>query len=181
VPPGAVVAAGGRSVGGDRRCSRQPGRPRLCRLITSSVAWLSATDEIMFEITSFGDVDDRIRQVSEVLFDGISAAMSGKPWTFAFIDMRWTTRSATGVLKPRVVLPNGTIRALLDTPIENVSSKVDFLLKADFILDEVWKSQGNKGTKKWYGIRLTFKPAGESELGLDYDPECGVDPTFCGD
>jgi hypothetical protein len=135
----------------------------------------------MLEITSFGDVDDRIRQVSEVLFEGISAEMSGKPWKLAFIDMRWTTRSGPGILKPCVVLPDGTIRALVDTPIDNVSSKVDFLLKADFILDEVWKSQGNKGTKKWYGIRLTFKPAGESELKLDYDPECGVDPTFFDD
>src|SRR5262249_10325942 len=138
--------------------------------------WLSVTDEIMLEITSFGDVDGRIRQVSEVLFDGISAAMSGKPWKFAFIDMRWT--SGTRILKPRVVLPDGTIRALVDNPIDNLSWKVDFLLKADFILDEVWKSQGDKGTKKWYGIRLTFKPAGESELKLDYDPECGADPTF---
>jgi hypothetical protein len=81
-----------------------------------------------------------------------------------------------------VVLPDGTIRALLDTPLENMSSKVDFILKADFILDEVWKSQGKKGTKrKWYGIRLTFKPAGESELKLDCDPECGDDPTFFND
>jgi hypothetical protein len=93
----------------------------------------------MFEITSFDDVDDGIRQVSEVLFDGISAELSGRPWTFAFIDMRWTTGSGAGVLKPRVVLPDGTIRALVDPPIENMSSKVDFILKADFILDEVWK------------------------------------------
>ena len=136
------------------------------------------TDEIMLEITSFGDVDDRVRQVSEVLFDGISAAMSGKPWTLAFIDVRWGARSGAGTLKPRVVLPDGTIRASLDTPLDNVSSKADFLLKAHFVLDEVWKSQGNEGTKRWYGIRLTFKPAGESELKLDYDPECGADPTF---
>ena len=135
----------------------------------------------MFEITSFGDVDDRIRQVSEVLFDGISAVMSGKPWKLAFIDMRWTPRSATGSMKPRVLLADGTIRALLDTPIDNMSSKVDFLLKTDFILDEVWKSQGKKGTKKWFGMKLTFTPAGESELKLDYDPECGADPTFFGE
>jgi len=133
----------------------------------------------MFEITSFGDVDDLIRDVSEGLFDGFAAAMSGKPWKSAFIDMRWTTPS--GVLKPRVVLPDGTVRAPFDTPIENMSSKADFILKADFVLDEVWKSQDNKGTKKWYGIKLTFKPAGESELKLDYDPECGFDPTFLDD
>jgi hypothetical protein len=132
----------------------------------------------MFEITSLGDVDDRIRQVSEVLFDGISAAMSGKPWKFAFIDMRWT--SPAGTLKPRVVLPDGTIRAPFETPLENMSSKVDFLLKADFVLDEVWKSQSKQG-KKWYGLRLTFTPAGECELRLDYDPECGADPTFFDD
>jgi hypothetical protein len=130
----------------------------------------------MFENTSFGDVDDRIRQVSEGLFAEISAAMSGKPWKFAIIDMRWT--AGTGSLKPRVVLPDGTIGALFDTPIENASSKVDFILKAHFILDEVWKSQSNKGAKKWYGMMLTFKPAGELELKLDYDPECGADPTF---
>jgi hypothetical protein len=132
----------------------------------------------MFEITSFDDVDDRIRDVSEVLFDGISALMSGKPWKLAFIDMRWTTGSATGSLKPLVVSPDGTIRALVHNPIDNLSSKVDFLLKADSVLDEVWKSQGEKGTKKWFGMRLTFTPAGESELKLDYDPECGADPTF---
>ena len=133
----------------------------------------------MFEITSFDDVNDRIRQVSEILFDGISAEMSGKPWKFAFIDMRWI--SGTGNLKPRVVLPDGTIRALLDTPIKNMSSQVDFLLKAHFVLDEVWKAQGKEGPKKWYGMRLTFTPAGASELKLDYDPECGVDPTFFDD
>jgi hypothetical protein len=132
----------------------------------------------MFKITSFGDVDDRIRQVCEILFDGISAAMSRGPWKLAFIDMRWTTRSAAGILKPRVVLPDGTIRALVDTPIDNMSSKVDFLLKADFILDEVWKSQGGEGTNRWYGMRLTFTPAGEPELKLDYDPEGGAHPTF---
>jgi hypothetical protein len=146
-----------------------------------SAAWLSATDEIMFEITSFGEVDDRIRQVSEVLFDGISAAMSGKPWKRAFIDMRWTTRSRAGILKPRVVLPDGTITALVDSPIDNASSKVDLLLKAEFILDEVWKSQGEEGTQKWYGMRLTFTPAGEAELKLDYDPEGGAHLTFCDD
>jgi hypothetical protein len=132
----------------------------------------------MLEITSFSDVDDRIRQVSEMLFDGISAEMSGKPWKFAFIDMRWTTSSATGILRPRVVLPDGTISALMGSPMEEVPSKIDLILKADFILDEVWKSQDKKGTKRWYGIRLTFTPVGEAELKLDYDPECGVDPTF---
>src|SRR2546423_10253073 len=96
----------------------------------------------MLEITSFGDVDDRIRQVSEVLFDGISAAMSGKPWTLAFIDARWGARSGAGTLKPRVALPDGTARALLDTPSDNLSSKADFLLKAHFALDDVSKSQG---------------------------------------
>jgi hypothetical protein len=133
----------------------------------------------MFEIISFGDVDDRIRQVSEILFDGTSAEMSVEPWKFAFIDMRWA--SGTGTLKPRVVLPDGTIRALLDTPVKNMSSKADFILKAHFVLDEVWKAQSKKGPKKWYGIRLTFKPGGESELKLDYDPECGADPTFFDD
>jgi hypothetical protein len=137
-------------------------------------------EETMFEITSFEDVDDRIRQVSEGLFEGFSAAMSGKPWKFAFIDMRWTTGSAAGTLKPRVVLPDGTMRAPFETPIENASSKADFLLKADLVLDEVWKSQGNEG-KKWYGLRLTCEPAGECELKLDYDPECGADPTFLDD
>ncbi len=121
----------------------------------------------MFEIASFGDVDDRIRQVGEVLFDGISAEMSGKPWKFAFIDMRW--RSGTGYLKPRVVLPDGTVRPLPDPPTAIEPSRFDFLVKADFVLDEAWKSQGNTGAKKWYGIRLTFKPAGETELNLDYD------------
>ena len=135
----------------------------------------------MLEITSFDEVDDRISQVGEGVFEGISAAMSGKPWKFAFIDMRWSTRSGTGILKPRVVLPDGTTKALLDGPLENVPSRVDFILKADFVLDEVWKSQGKKGTKKWYGIRLTFKPTGESELELDYDPQCGDDPTLLGD
>ena len=135
----------------------------------------------MFEITSFDDVDDRIRQVSEVLFDGISAEMSGRSWKSAFIDMRWTRGSAAGVLKPRVVLPDGTIRALVDPRIENMSSRADFILKADFVLDEVWKSQGEMGTKRWYGIRLTFKPDGETELKLDYDTECGADPTFLDD
>lgn len=137
------------------------------------------TNEIMFEITSFGDVDDRIRQVSEGLFAEISAAMSGKPWKLAFIDMRW--RASAGVLKPRVVLPDGTIRALLDPPSENAASEADFILKAHFILDELWKSQGEKGTKKWYGMMLTFRPDGEAELKLDYDPECGDDPTFFDD
>ena len=132
----------------------------------------------MFEITSFSDVDDRIRQVGEMLFDGVSVAMSGKPWKLSFIEMRWTPGSSTGILKPLVVLPDGTVRALFDTPRDNLSSKVDFLLKALFVLDEVWKSQPKQGPKKWYGIRLTFKPAGESELKLDYDPECGADPAF---
>ena len=49
------------------------------------------------------------------------------------------------------------------------------------VLDELWKSQGQQGTKRWYGIRLTFTPAGESELALDYDPECGEDPTYSDD
>jgi hypothetical protein len=69
----------------------------------------------------------------------------------------------------------------MDPQIENMSSKVDFILKADFVLDEVRKSQGEKGTKQWYGLRLTFKPAGEPELKLDYDPECGADPAFFDD
>jgi len=77
-----------------------------------------------------------------------------------------------------VVLPDGTIRALLDGPGENVPPRIDFLHKAYFFLDEVWTSQDKQGTTKWYGIRLTFKPAGESELQLDYDPQCGADPTF---
>ena len=135
----------------------------------------------MFEITSFGDVDDRIRQVSEMLFDGISAEMRGKPWKLAFIDMRWAPGSSAGILKPRVVVPDGTIQAALDVRDirgEDVQSKLDLLGKADFVLDEVWRSQGNQGTKKWYGIRLTFRPAGASELALDYDPECRDDPTF---
>jgi hypothetical protein len=97
----------------------------------------------------------------------------------AFIDMRWTT--GTGILKPRVVLPDGTIRPLLDPPTEAATSKGDFILKAHFVLDEVWKSQAKTGRKKWYGIKLTFKPAGESELQLDYDPDCGDDPTFFDD
>jgi hypothetical protein len=62
-----------------------------------------------------------------------------------------------------------------------MSSKVDFVLKADFILDEVWKAQFEKCAKRWYGLRLTFKPAGEPELKIDYDPECGDDPTFFDD
>ena len=132
----------------------------------------------MFEIASFGDVDYRIRQLSELLFAGISAEKSGKPWKLAFIEMRWTTGSSSGVLKPLVVLPDGTTRALLDGPAENVPPTLDLIQKAHFILDEVWKSQGEKGAKKWYGIRLTFKPAGQSELQLDYDPECGADPKF---
>ena len=133
----------------------------------------------MFESTSFDDVDDRLRQVSEGLFAEMSAAMSGKPWKFAMIDMRWT--AGIGHLKPCVVLRDGTKGALFDTPMENASSKADFILKAHFILDEMWKSQGEKGTKKWYGIMLTFQPAGEAELKLDYDPACGDDPTFFDD
>ena len=131
----------------------------------------------MFEITSFGDVDDLIRQVSEMLFAAISAEMSPKPCKLAFMDMRWSTRSSAGILKPCVVLPDGTKRAPVDIPIED-ASKVDFLVKAQFVLDEVWKSQGERGRKKWYGIRLTFQPAGESELALDYDPACADDPRF---
>jgi hypothetical protein len=134
----------------------------------------------MFETTSFGDVDDCIRQVSEMLFEGIAADMSGKPWKLAFIDMRWKPGSSAGILKPRVVLPDGTITAALDVRdlrAEDVPSKLDILSKADFVLDEVWKSQD----KKWYGIRLTFTPAGEPELQLDYDPKCGDDPTFLAD
>src|SRR4051794_25733025 len=104
----------------------------------------------MFKLTSFGDVDDRIRQVSEVLFEGISAAMSGRPWELAIIDMRWATGSAAGVLRPRVVGPGGSIRALFETPVDMLSPKADFLVKADFVLDEVWKSQGEQGTKRWY-------------------------------
>src|SRR5437763_1114466 len=129
----------------------------------------------MLRLRDLNDFQERMDQISKELFDGISAAMTPKPWKCGYVDMRWTKQSGTQFSKLRVILPDGTISALLDTPFENVPTQMANTLH------DIWKSRTKVFPEKWYGLKLIVFPDGKCELKLDYSPECSVDPTFYDD
>ena len=107
-----------------------------------------------------------LREIGSILFRGLQEEMKGKTWSCAFVDIRRPEKGNTRIAKMRLVLPDGSTCALLDTPLENPPTEVLDLF------DEVWKLRDKLFTKRWFGIKLTVDPTGKCDVSYNYEAKC---------
>lgn len=116
------------------------------------------------------DCDNVLQEIGNILFRDVQTEMGTKEWSYAFVDIRGS--STCRIHKLRLVLPDGSKTALLDTPLENVPIVIDDLFLA------VWKTKDKVYPHKWHGLKLLVYPDGRSEVKFNYDAKCAQDPTF---
>jgi hypothetical protein len=115
------------------------------------------------------------RKIGELLFPRLIDELKGKKWQSAFIDIRRPPDSETTISKLRIVLPDGKITALLDTDLEHVPRDVkELFCEALDLKDKAYD-------KRWYGVKFVVLPTGKTEVVLNHDAECAMDPKFWDD
>ncbi len=88
-------------------------------------------------------------------------------WKHAYVDSRSSTEGGVYIEKFRIEMEDGSIIKTIKVPMEQCE-----------LLYDIWQMKDALFPEKWFGIKITVFPNGQSTTEYNLDPDCMTDPTF---
>ena len=113
---------------------------------------------------------DILQDMATILFHGFVASMGAEPWQQGYADIRHLPDEPTMISKARLALPDGSRKSPSRDALD--------MTEVRDLFEKLWDANDPASPHRWYGLKITVHPDGQSQIEFNYDPDCAVDPAF---